>query len=120
MIDIWMLFTMTVPFLVVVLLTTHEVLKRPDTINFGLKKRVDVVRVKSVEEQEEEEERIPKTNNNMKSTIVTLTGRILLPIGSLIFTIIFWAVGLTASYSYTYSGAIRDPNMTDCLTVDLN
>ena len=114
MIDIWMLFTMTVPFLVVVLLTTHEVLKRPDTINFGLDKRVDVVRVKSAEEQEEEEA-IPKTNNNMN--IVRLTGRVLLPIGSLLFTVMFWVVGLTASYS---SAAIQDPNMTDCLTVDLN
>ena len=115
MIDIWMLFTMTVPFLVVVLLTTNEVLKRPDTI----KKRVDVVRVKSAEEQEEEEE-IPKTNNNKNSTIVRLTGCVLLPIGSLIFIVIFWVVGLTASYSYTYSDAIQNPNMTDCLTVDLN
>ena len=112
MIDIWMLFTMTVPFLVVVLLTTNEVLKRPDTI----KKRVDVVRVKSAEEQEEENE-ILKMSNSMNSTIVRLTGRLLLPIGSLIFTIIFWVVGLAASYS---SGAIQDPNMTDCLTVDLN
>ena len=105
---------MTVPFLAVVLLTAQEVLKRPDTIN----NRVDVVRVKSAEEQEEEA--IPKTNNNKNSTIVRLTGRFLLPIGSLIFTVIFWVVGLTASYSYTYSGAIQDPNMTDCLTVDLN
>ena len=112
MIDIWMLFTMTVPFLVVVLLTTNEVLKRPDTI----KKRVDVVRVKSAEEQEEEDE-ILKMSNSMNSTIVRLTGRLLLPIGSLIFTIIFWVVGLIASFS---SGAIQDPNMTDCLTVDLN
>ena len=107
---------MTVPFLVVVLLTTHEVLKRSDTINFGLDKRVDVVRVKCAKEQEEEEA-IPKTNNNKNSTIVRLTGRVLLPIGSLIFTVIFWVVGLIASNS---SGAIQDPNMTDCLTVDLN
>ena len=111
MIDIWMLFTMIVPFLVVVLLTIYEVLKRP-----GLDKRVDVVLVKSAEDQEEEEA-IPKTNNNKNSTIVRLTGRVLLPIGSLIFTVIFWVVGLIASNS---SGAIQDPNMTDCLTVDLN
>ena len=110
MIDIWMLFTMTVPFLEVVLHTTNEVFKRPNAI---LDKRVDVVRVKSAEEEEE----MLKTSNSMNSTIVRLTGRLLLPIGSLIFTVIYWVVGLIASYS---SGAIQDPNMTDCLTVDLN
>ena len=104
---------MTVPFLEVVLHTTNEVFKRPNTIR---NKRVDVVRVKSAEEQEEEDE-ILKMSNSMNSTIVRLTGRLLLPIGSLIFTIIFWVVGLIASFS---SGAIQDPNMTDCLTVDLN
>ena len=104
---------MTVPFLEVVLHTTNEVFKRPNTI---LNKRVDVVRVKSAEEQEEEDE-ILKMCNSMNSTVVRLTGWLLLPIGSLIFTVIFWVVGLIASYS---SGAIQDPNMTDCLTVDLN
>ena len=115
MIDIWMLFTMTVPFLEVVLHTTNEVFKRPNTINFGLDKRVDVVRVKSAKHQEEEE--MPEMSNSMNSTIVRLTGPLLLPIGSLIFTVNFWVVGLIASYS---SGDIQDPNMTDCLTVDLN
>ena len=113
MIDIWMLFTMTVPFLEVVLHTTNEVFKRPNTI---LNKRVDVVRVKSAEEQEEEDEML-KMSNSMNFTIVRLTSRLGLPIGSLIFTVIFWVVGLIASYS---SGAIQDPDMTDCLTVDLN
>ena len=115
MIDIWMLFTMTVPFLEVVLHTTNEVFKRPNTINFGLDKRVDVVRVKSAKDQEEEE--MPEMSNSKNSTIVRLTGRLLLPIGSLIFTVNFWVVGLIASNS---SGDIQDPNMTDCLTVDLN
>ena len=110
MIDIWMLFTMTIPFLEVVLLSTNEVFKRPNAI---LDKRVGVVRVKSAEEEDE----MLKTSNSMNSTIVRLTGRLLLPIGCLIFTVIFWVVGLIASYS---SGAIEDPNMTDCLTVDLN
>ena len=104
---------MTVPFLEVVLHTTNEVFKRPNTI---LNKRVDVVRVKSVEEQEEEDEML-KMSNSMNFTIVRLTSRLGLPIGSLIFTVIFWVVGLIASYS---SGAIQDPDMTDCLTVDLN
>ena len=101
---------MTVPFLEVVLHTTNEVFKRPNAI---LDKRVDVVRVKSAEEEEE----MLKTSNIMNSTIVKLTDWLLLPIGSLIFTVIFWVVGLIASKS---SGDIQDPNMTDCLTVDLN
>ena len=104
---------MTVPFLEVVLHTTNEVFKRPNTI---LNKRVDVVRVKSAEEQEEEDEML-KMSNSMNFTIVRLTSRLGLPIGSLTFTVIFWVVGLIASYS---SGAIQDPDMTDCLTVDLN
>ena len=106
---------MTVPFMEVVLHTTNEVFKRPNTINFGLDKRVDVVRVKSAKDQEEEE--MPEMSNSKNSTIVRLTGRLLLPIGSLIFTVNFWVVGLIASNS---SGDIQDPNMTDCLTVDLN
>ena len=115
MIDIWMLFTMTVPFLEVVLHTLNEVFKEPRATNFGLDNRVDVVRVKSAKEQEEEGSK--KTNKSLSYTLVRLIGRLMLPIGSLIFTLIFWVVGLFASYS---SGAIQDPNMTDCLTIDLN
>ena len=114
MIDIWMLFTMTVPFLEVVLHTTNEVFKRPMRTDFGFVKRVDVVRTKPDEDQEEE----PETSNRVSSSLVVrLTGRIILPISSVIFTIIFWVVGLVVSYS---SGTIHDPNMTDCLTNDLN
>ena len=109
MIDIWMLFTMTVPFLEVVLHTLNEVFKEPRATNFGLDNRVDVVRIKSAKEQEEE--------TSKSYTLVRLIGRLMLPIGSLIFTFILWVVGLIASYS---SGAIQDPNMTDCLTIDLN
>ena len=111
MIDIWMLFTMTVPFLEVVRHTTNEVFKQPNTIHCGLDKQMEVVKVKS--EEEEGKEEMPKRSNS----IDRLTGHLLLPIGSLIFTVIFWFVGLIASYS---SGAIQDPNMTDCITVDLN
>ena len=114
MIDIWMLFTMTVPFLEVVLHTTNEVFKRPMQTHFGFEKRVDVMRTKPDEDQEEE----PETSNRVSSSLVVrLTGRIILPIGSVIFTIIFWVVGLVASFS---SGAIHDENMTDCLSIDLN
>ena len=111
MIDIWMLFTMTVPFLEVVLHTTNEVFKQPP----GPDKQVDVVRVKPAEQTEEEEE--PKPSSRMSSKLVRLTSRLILPISSLIFTLTFWTVGLVASFS---SGAIQDPTMTDCLTLDLN
>ena len=111
MIDIWMLFTMTVPFLEVVLHTTNEVFKRPP----GSDKQVDVVRVKPAEQNEEEEE--PKASSRVSSKLVRLTSRLILPMSSLIFTLTFWTVGLVASFS---SGAIQDPTMTDCLTLDLN
>ena len=111
MIDIWMLFTMTVPFLEVVLHTTNEVFKRPP----GPDKQVDVVRVKPAEQNEEEEE--PKASSRVSSKLVRLMSRLILPISSLIFALTFWTVGLVASFS---SGAIQDPTMTDCLTLDLN
>ena len=111
MIDIWMLFTMTVPFLEVVLHTTNEVFKRPP----GPDKQVAVVRVKPAEQNEEEEE--PKASSRVSSKLVRLMSRLILPISSLIFALTFWTVGLVASFS---SGAIQDPTMTDCLTLDLN
>ena len=114
MIDIWMLFTMTVPFMEVVLHTTNEVFKRHNTIHFGLDKQLDVVRVKSAKDQEEEE--MAEKSNSKNSRIARVTGRLLLPIGSFIFTVNFWVVGLIVSNSL---GDIQDPNMTDCLTVDL-
>ena len=111
MIDIWMLFTMTIPFLEVIMHTTNEVFKRPP----GPDKQVAVVRVKPAEQNEEEEE--PKASSRVSSKLVRLTSRLILPISSLIFALTFWTVGLVASFS---SGAIQDPNMTDCLTLDLN
>ena len=107
MIDIWMLFTMTIPFLEVVLHTTNEVLKRRAT-HFGPDKRVDVIRVKS----EDEEER--KTINSMNSPLMSC---LILPVSSVIFTVIFWVVGLFASHS---AGDVQEQNMTDCLTIDLS
>ena len=115
MIDIWMLFTMTIPFLEVVMHTTNEVFKRPPVLD----KRVGVVKVKSAEEQVEmeDEEEECKTNNKMSSSLVKMASRMMLPICSLIFTLIFWVVGIIRSYS---SGDSHDQNMTDCLTKDLN
>ena len=114
MIDIWMLFTMTIPFLEVVMHTTNELFKRPP----GLDKRVGVVKVKSAEEQVEmeEEEEECKTSNN-RFPLVRMASHLKLPISSLIFTLIFWVVGIIRSFS---SSAAQDQNMTDCLTKDLN
>ena len=52
MIDIWMLFTMTVPFLEVVFHTINEVFPRPD---FGPERQIRLVRVQPVDKLEEEE-----------------------------------------------------------------
>ena len=112
MIDVWMVFTMTVPFLEVVLHTFNKIFKQPGAAHFGANNQVGVVRVKSVYTQEEEEE-MPIISTSK----VRMAGRLVLPIGSLLFCVVFWLVGLIQSYS---SAAGQDPNMTDCLTIDLN
>ena len=112
MIDIWMLFTMTIPFLEVVLHTTHEVFKnqRASKIVPGTR----VLNIKSGEEEKKEED--AKTNNIMKVKLSKVMGNLMLPICSIVFTIIFWAVGLIQAYS---SGDVQDSNFSDCLSIDL-
>ena len=107
MIDIWMLFTMTVPFLEVVYHTNNEVFKQPD-------KQGDVVRV--APQQEYEEEATPTTNIN-KKLAMQLTHQLMLPIGSLIFSLIFWVVGLIQSFS---SGKAPASTMSNCLNIDFD
>ena len=112
MIDIWMLFTMTVPFLEVVLHTSKEMFKKSRATQLSfLKKRVDVVNVKPAEDQEVME----ATKNG--SNILNLITSLMLPVISLIFAFVFWTVGLFASYS---DGANTDPNMTECLAIQPN
>ena len=112
MIDIWMLFTMTVPFLEVVLHTSKEVFKKSRATQLSfLKKRVDVVNVKPAEDQEVME----ATKNG--SNILNLVTSLMLPVISLIFAFVFWTVGLVASYS---DGANTDPNMAECLAIQPN
>ena len=112
MIDIWMLFTMTVPFLEVVLHTSKEMFKKSRATQLSsLKKRVDVVNVKPAEDQEVME----ATKNG--SNILNLITSLMLPVISLIFAFVFWTVGLVASYS---DGANADPNMTECLAIQPN
>ena len=112
MIDIWMLFTMTIPFLEVVLHTTNEVFRRPDS---GPERQIRLVRVQPVDKLEEEE--TPETSASSSSTLVRLSGRLLLPISALIFTITFWITGLIKSYS---SGNTQGSNMFDCFVLDLS
>ena len=112
MIDIWMLFTMTIPFLEVVLHTTNEVFKNKRTSQIVPETRV--LNIKSGEEEKKEEE--AKTNNIMKMKLSKVMGNLMLPICSLVFTIIFWALGLNHAYS---SADVQDSNMSDCLTIDL-
>ena len=94
-----MLFTMTVPFLEVVYHTSNEMFKQSD---------VDRVVPLNLEAE------IP--NNNMKVALLRMTHRLGLPVSSFLFTIIFWIIGLIASY---YSGGGQDSNMSDCLMIDL-
>ena len=109
MIDIWMLFTMIVPFLEVIHHTTIEMFKKstPTCLN----KQVDLVNVKPAEDEEVVEE--VKAGNNILNSI----GSLMLPVSSLIFVLVFWTVGFIASYS---DGNNTDPNMTECLVVPSN
>ena len=102
MVDIWMLFTMTIPFLEVVYHTSNEMYKQSDVI------RVTPQNLSL-------EEVLP--NNNTKAVVWKTIKRLVLPISSLLFTLIFWIVGLIASY---YSGGSQDSNMCDCLVIDFN
>ena len=101
MVDIWMLFTMTIPFLEVVYHTFNEMSKQSEA---------DVVRV--IPQSEEDE----MTNNNMKVAVLKMIKRFVLPITSLLFTLIFWTVGLINACS---SSDVLDLNMFDCLAIDL-
>ena len=111
MIDIWMLFTMTVPFLEVVLHTTKEVFKKSISAHSCLNTPVNVVNVKPAEDQEMVGE--VKNDNN----ILNLIGSLMLPVISLIFAFIFWTVGVIASYS---DGNNTNLNMTECLAIQPN
>ena len=108
MIDIWMLFTMTVPFLEVVYHTTNEVFKQPLETPVGL---MGIVRVKPSEQLEEEE---VETKN--RQGVMKMTGKLILPISSLIFTMVFWIVGLIKSY---FPDDKTNPSMTECLAIKL-
>ena len=104
MVDIWMLFTMTIPFLEVVYHTSNEMSKQS---------KADVVRVTPQNLSLEE----VLTNNNTKAVLWVTIKRLVLPISSLLFTLIFWIVGLIASF---YSGGSPYSNMSDCLVIELN
>ena len=111
MIDIWMLFTMTIPFLEVVLHTTHEMFKNTKASQIVPETSMYVLEVDSGEEKEE----VARTNL-MKLIMSKMMGNLMLPIGSLVFTVIFWVVGPILANS---SGDADDVNMSDCLTSDL-
>ena len=116
MIDIWMLFTMTIPFLEVVFYTTDEVFKNTKTSQIVPATVVDVLEVKSGGEDEEAKEKEEKTNNIIKLTLSNVMGKLKLPILCLVFTVIFWTVGIIHAYS---SGGVVDVDMSECLTIDL-
>ena len=110
MIDIWMLFTIIVPFLEVVLHTIKEVFKKSRSTPPWLNKKVSVVNVRPAEDQEVE---AIKNGNHTLNLIAFL----MLPVSSLIFAFVFWMVGLIASKS---DGNNTYPNMTECLAIQPN
>ena len=108
MVDIWMLFTLTVPFLEVVLHTCTEVMARPGAPQFYPDGRVHQVKPAH--------QLLPPRYKPI-SVWMGVVGRLLLPILSFIFTAIFWVVGLCVSY---WPNIQLDPNMTECLTNELD
>ena len=96
MVDIWILFTMAIPFL-----------------EDEMSKQSDVIRVTPQNLSLEE----VFLNNNTKAVLWMTIKRLVLPISSLLFKLTFFIVGLIAS---CYSAADQDSNMYDCLVIDLN
>ena len=111
MIDIWMLFTMTIPFIEVVLHTTNDMFKKSKATQACANKQVDVVTVKPAGNQDVEAK--DKTRKNIG---IAIASHILL-ISSVIFVFIFWTIGLIVSYS---DGISKDHNMTECLVKEPN
>ena len=93
---------MTIPFLEVVYHTSNEMSKQSDVIKVTPQNL-------SLEEV--------LTSNNTKAVLWMTIKRLVLPVSSLLFTLIFWIVGLIASY---YSGGNEDSNMSDCVVIELN
>ena len=95
---------MTAPFLEVVLHTAAELFKQTGQVHSKVVGRFTA----------EEEEEISKTRN---FSIVRLTRHFMLPSCEIIFTLVFWAVGIIKSYSFV---AKEDSSMSKCLTNDLD
>ena len=88
----------------------NEVFKKSTSTSICQNNRVDVVNVKPAKDQELVEE--IKTSNNILNLIASL----MLPISSLIFTMVFWIVGLIKSY---FPDDKTNPSMTECLAIKL-
>ena len=110
-----MLFTMTIPFLEVVLHTTNEVSKRPRASHVVFGPKVDLIEVKSANGEEEKQEEEGDTSTSIRPTLKKLMGNLMLPIASLVFTVIFWVVGFIQSLS---SADIQHFNLSDCKIID--
>ena len=54
---------------------------------------------------------------NLNSTLKKLSVHFVLPMGSFIFTVTFWIIGLVKSYSSGYS---QGPNMFECLAIEIS
>ena len=110
MIDIWMLFTMTVPFLEVALHTCTEVMKRPGVSQFSQDGRV--LQVKPAYKID-----LNIRKAHLLPTWMGVLGRLMLPIISIMFTAIFWIVGLIVSY---WPNNKHDSKLSECLTIELD
>ena len=112
MIDIWMVFIMTIAFLEVVLHTTENAFK---CSRASLVVPESMVRVRSVSNDKEKEEGDEATTKG-RTQMSKLKG-IKVPICALVFIVIFWAVGLVHSYSASH---VHEFNTSNCLFIDLD
>ena len=106
---------MTIPFLEVVLHTTNEVSKRPRAPHVVLGSKVNLIEVKSANGEEEKQEEDGNTSTSIRPALTKLMGNLMLPITSLVFTVIFWVLGFIQSLS---SADIQHFNLSDCKTID--
>ena len=110
MIDIWMIFAMTIPFIEVSLHAFAEQSKKRH------KKGGELVQVTPADGCQQ-----PLQEQPTRSQTLGLVTHYLLyffPFVSLVFAVGFWVIGLSNYYSPKMYQPMYDPNMKSCLSVD--
>ena len=110
MIDIWMIFAMTIPFIEVTLHAFAEQSKKRH------KKGGELVRVTPADGSEQSLQEKPIHSQTLG--LVTHYLLYFFPLVSLVFAVGFWVNGLLNYYSPKMSQPMYHPNMKSCLSVN--